>query len=401
MALGRHWRELCIYISDLIYRNISEASSRAHRRSQMFEMNLEKKTRLGAPRERSRARPTFVSAQRRSVNDHHCSKWHRMAPRILIFGTGSIGTVYAYILSRVVPASNIFTVCRSNFEVASKDGFTIHSSLWGENLNVRPVVIRSVDEAVASDASSPFDYVLVCSKSLPTIPSTADLIKPAVSSNTTIVLIQNGIATEEPYSKLFPDNPLLSTVVYLPATQIGPGIVQHKEVELLHMGSYPASSNTESASRFASLLNAGGATTKVHEDVQFERWSKLLVNASWNPICALSRSRDVQVLKSGPDAKDFVRDVMLEISAVANACGYLGIDTALVDYQLGRAAVRELPGVEPSMMADSLAGRNMEVEAIVGNVIKIARAHDVKTPMLRTIHVLATALNCSFGYGTS
>jgi 2-dehydropantoate 2-reductase len=262
-------------------------------------------------------------------------------------------------------------------------------------------VIRSVDEAVASDASSPFDYVLVCSKALPTIPSTADLIKPAVSSNTTIVLIQNGIATEEPYSKLFPDNPLLSTVVYLPATQIGPGIVQHKEVELLHMGSYPASSNTESASRFASLLNAGGATTKVHEDVQFERWSKLLVNASWNPICALSRSRDVQVLKSGPDAKDFVRDVMLEIAAVANACGYLGIDTALVDYQFGRAAVRELPGVEPSMMADSLAGRNMEVEAIVGNVIKIARAHDVKTPMLRTIHVLATALNCSFGYGTS
>jgi 2-dehydropantoate 2-reductase len=53
------------------------------------------------------------------------------------------------------------------------------------------------------------------------------------------------------------------------------------------------------------------------------------------------------------------------------------------------------------MMADSLAGRNMEVEAIVGNVIKIARAYDVKTPMLRTIHVLATALNCSFGYGTS
>src|SRR5450756_1084693 len=106
-----------------------------------------------------------------------------MAARILIFGTGSIGTVYAYVLSRAVPVSNIFTVCRSNFEVASKDGFTIHSSLWGEKLNVRPVVVRSVGEAVACDISSHFDYVIVCSKALPTVPSTADLIKPAVSSN--------------------------------------------------------------------------------------------------------------------------------------------------------------------------------------------------------------------------
>ncbi|KAN0103217.1 2-dehydropantoate 2-reductase [Hyaloscypha variabilis] len=320
-----------------------------------------------------------------------------MAPRILIFGTGSIGTVYAYVFSRAVPASNIITVCRSNFEAASKHGFTIHSSLWGQDLKFQPVVVRSIDDAVAFDAHSHFDYVIVCSKALPTVPSTAELIKPAISSQTTIVLIQNGIATEEPYSKLFPDNPLLSTVVYLPATQIEPGVVQHKELELLHIGPYPASSNTEAALRFAQLLKEGGASAKVHEDVQFERWSKLLVNASWNPICALSRSRDAQVLKSSPEAKGFVRDVMLEIAAVANACGYAGIDTALVDYQLGRATVRGLPGVEPSMMTDALAGRNMETEAIVGNVIKLAKEYSVATPMLRTIYVLATALNSSFG----
>jgi 2-dehydropantoate 2-reductase len=320
-----------------------------------------------------------------------------MAPRILVFGTGSIGTVYTYILSRAVPAFNIVTTCRSNFETASKNGFTIHSSLWGENLKVRPIVVRSVEEAVSLDADAHFDYVLVCSKALPTVPSTAELIKPAVSAKTTIVLIQNGIAIEQPYSELFPDNLLLSTVVYLPAAQIEPGIVQHKELELLHIGPYPASSNTDSAAQFAALLNAGGASTMVHEDVQFERWSKLLVNACWNPVCALARSRDAQILSSSPEAKDFIREVMLEIAAVANACGYPGIDSALVELQLGRAAVRKV-GVEPSMMADALAGRNMEVEAIVGNVVRLAREHGVNTPMLRTIYMLATALNNSFGF---
>lgn len=320
-----------------------------------------------------------------------------MAPRVLIFGAGSIGAVYAFVLSRAIPASKIVTVCRGNYEHALKNGFTIHSSKWGENLKVHPVVVHSVSDAV--DPEAPFDYVIVTSKSLPTTPSIPELIEPAISSGTTIVLIQNGIAIEEPYAKLFPNNHLLSTVVYLPATQISPGVVQHKEIELLHIGSYPASAGTESATRLAELLGDAGATAKVHEDVQFERWSKLLINASWNPMCALSRSRDVQILRSSAEAEEFVRDVMLEIAAVANACGYKGIDAALVDYQLGRATIRDLPGVEPSMMADAMAGRNMEVDAIVGNVVKLGREHGVKTPLLRTIHILANALDKSFSHG--
>jgi len=319
-----------------------------------------------------------------------------MSPRILIFGTGSIGAVYTFVLSRVLPAANIVSICRSNFEAVFQNGFTIHSSVWGENQTVRPVVVRSALEAAELDPHSSFDYVIVCSKALKTTPSTAELIKPAVSSHTTIVLIQNGIGIEEPYFELFPDNPLLSTVVYLPATQTSPGIVHHKEVELLHIGSYPASPNTELAQRFSDLLRSAGASTQVHVDVQFERWTKLLVNASWNPICALSRSRDVEVLNSNPEAQEVVRGVMLEIAAVANACGYAGIDTSMINFQLGRATSRPLPGVQPSMMADALSGKKMEVEAIVGNVIKVAKEYGVKTPMLRMIYVLASALNNGF-----
>ncbi len=167
-------------------------------------------------------------------------------------------------------------------------------------MKVQPVVFRFADGAVSLDADAPFDYVLVCFKALLTISSTAELIKPAISAKTTIVLIQNGIATEQP------------------------------------------SSNTESAARFAALLNAGGASTRVHEDVQFERWSKPLVNACWNPVCALARSRDAQILKSSPEAKDFIREVMLEIATVANICCYPAIDFSLVEHQLGRAAVRKM-----------------------------------------------------------
>lgn len=323
-----------------------------------------------------------------------------MPPRILIFGTGSIGATYAYLFSRTIPASNIITICRSNHAAASREGFTIHSTLWGPSQTVHPTVVRSVDEAAAFDPSSDFDYILVTSKALPSTPSTAELLKPAVTPKTTIVLIQNGIAIEEPYHSLYPDNPLLSTVAYLPVTQTEPGVIQHKEIELLHIGSYPSSAPLSHASKFAELLKAAGATTKVHQDVQHERWSKLLVNASWNPICALSRSRDAQVLASTERATDVVRDVMLEIAAVARACGYEDVNAQLVEEQLGRATARELPGVQPSMMADAVAGRRMEVEAILGGVVRLAREKGVQVPMLRVVYLVAGALDGSFGRGS-
>ncbi|EXJ92828.1 2-dehydropantoate 2-reductase [Capronia epimyces CBS 606.96] len=322
-----------------------------------------------------------------------------MVPRILIVGTGSIGSVYAYIFSRTVSAANVFTVCRSNYEVVSRQGLTINSTVFGQNLKVRPQVVRSVDEAVAESEGQPFDYVVVTAKAIPSTPSIPDQLRAAVSENTTIVLIQNGIGIEDIYRSAFPSNPILSCVVYLPATQIAPGTVQHSEVELLHIGTYPATAppqHKDSAERLAALLHAGGASAKVHQDVQQQRWSKLLVNASWNPICALSRSRDAQFLHSSPYAPDLIEGVMLEIAAIAQASGYPSISSSVVDYQIGRATARSLPGVEPSMLADAGSGRNMEVDAIVGNALRIAEEKGVDTPLLRAVYTLLNALDGSF-----
>ncbi|ETS83465.1 hypothetical protein PFICI_05341 [Pestalotiopsis fici W106-1] len=322
-----------------------------------------------------------------------------MAPRILIFGTGSIGAVYTYLLSRAIPASNITAICRSNYEAVLKDGFTINSTSWGHGIKVKPAVAKSAADAVQSSPQEPFDYILVCTKALLTNPSTAELISPAVSRGTSIVLIQNGIGIEEDYARMFPENPIISTVVYLPATQVSPGVVEHKEVELLHVGTYPAEAPApakDAARAFVDLLGAAGATAELHDDIQEQRWSKLLVNTSWNPICALARLRDRQFLDVHEDAEAFIKDVMMEVASVAQAYGYHGINEELVDFQIKRAVVRSLPGVQPSMLADTFSSKSLEVEAIVGNVVKLAREKGVKVPILRTIYMLASGLSKSF-----
>ncbi|KAJ1549566.1 hypothetical protein HK405_009964 [Cladochytrium tenue] len=322
-----------------------------------------------------------------------------MAPRILIFGTGSVGAVYTWALSNAVPASNITVICRSNYAAVAESGFTIHSTIWGNNLNVRPAVARSVPEAVAASAGEPFDYILVCAKAVPTTPSIAELIQPAVSGQTTVVLVQNGIAIEDEYAARFPENPLLSTVIYIPATQISPGVVEHKEFEHLHVGTYPAAAppGAKAAARaFVDLLAAAGASATLHDDVQAERWSKLLLNASLNPICALSRCRDRQFIDSGAGALGLIRGVMMEVAALAQACGYASVNTELVEFQLARSTARAFPGVEPSMLADALAGKNLELESLVGNAVRIARQKNVPVPLMSTLYILATGLDKSF-----
>ncbi|KAI1479619.1 2-dehydropantoate 2-reductase [Daldinia eschscholtzii] len=336
-------------------------------------------------------------------------------PKVLVFGTGSLGTCYAWALSNAVRQDNVTAICRSNYEAASRNGFTVHSTLWGENLTFQPRIARSVAEAVQQlslDTQQFFDFVVVAAKAVPTDPSIAEIIGPAiVKGKTAIVLLQNGIGIEDEYARLYPESPLLSTVAYFPATQVSPGVVHHKEVELLHVGTYPADApqaHKNTAREFVELLGKGGATAKLHDDVQRKRWAKLLVNSSWNPICALTRLRDREFIEVSLDlglgaANDkwgdgarFIKDVMMEIASVAQAYGYSDVNEETVDFQIGRAVVRDLPGVQPSMLGDAFEKRSMEVDAIVGNVVRLARKKGVNVPMLRTIYLLANGLSESF-----
>jgi 2-dehydropantoate 2-reductase len=342
-------------------------------------------------------------------------------PRILIFGTGSIGAIYMYLLSRTIPATtNIVAVCRSNYDAASKHGFTIHSDSWGQNLSVKPRVIRSVEDddgGQTKEEGEGFDFILVTAKA---IPGLADKITPAVTpGRTTIALLQNGIGIEDEYRRLFPNNPLISGVVYLPATQIAPAVMrQAPDVQNLHLGTFPASApqaHKDRVVQLSELLRAGGADVQVHEDIQEERWSKLLVNAPWNPICALTRCWDLQFLASSSsspspgstssppatsdqgEAEELVRDVMGEVVSVARAHGYANIDESVIEKQLARVKDRQWPGVQPSMLADALGGNGgMEVDAIVGNLLRMARDKGVQTPCLRVIHLLLRGLEYSF-----
>ncbi|KAH9213487.1 ketopantoate reductase PanE/ApbA-domain-containing protein [Leptodontidium sp. 2 PMI_412] len=318
--------------------------------------------------------------------------------RILLFGSGSIGTAYAFILCRA--GAEVVCVCRSNYEAVKCNGFRIESTVFG-NHTFKPTVVRSVTEAVGLKEEA-FDYIVICTKSYPGENSTvASKISPAMSSHATnIVLIQNGLGIENEFKTYFPSSPIISGVAYMPTTQVSPGFVVHTELERLHLGMFPASNSLTDKSlleKFANLINKGGATAILHEDVQVQRWKKIIANGTWNPVCALSRCRDVEFLQSSAFASEFIKNAMSEVCMLAESLGYADeINAESIEWQMSRTRARPWPGVEPSMMADMRKGRGMEVEAVIGYMIKMAKENSIAVPRLETLYVLLAGLDFYF-----
>ncbi|KAM0719862.1 hypothetical protein Q7P37_003997 [Cladosporium fusiforme] len=265
-----------------------------------------------------------------------------MPPSVLLHGSGAIGTIYLYLLLRA--GCSVTAVCRSNYDAVKTHGFTIDSDKYGKGIHVQPTnVVRT-----PSEAAGPFDFVIVATKALPgQKPSTPEIIRPAITAGkTTIVLIQNGIGIETEYATAYPTNPLISCVVYLPTTQTSPGHIHMGKIELLQIGTYPATSEPSSpayaaAQTLQTTLRAGGGNAELHNDIQAQRWSKLLINASWNPICALSLSRDVAFLASSSLAEKLVADVMDEVVLIAQAKGHTSVSASMAREQLARALERK------------------------------------------------------------
>lgn len=311
--------------------------------------------------------------------------------RVLVFGAGAVGAIYLYFLHK--GGAEVTAVCRSNYEAVQQNGFHIDSEIFGK-VHFKPNVVRSASEAIGE-----WDFILICSKASAFANATADLIRPAVGSKTAIVLAQNGIGIEVEYKLAFLTNTIISGVVYLPTTQVRPGYIEMMKLERFEIGTYPHDASAmakEQALHFQRLFEAGGATCVVHEDIQAKRWEKVMINASWNPICALTRLNDADFLRSSPLAESIGKDVSMEVVAVANAKGYANLTEEVVDHHLDRHRSRlQTGGKEPSMLTDVRFGRSIEVEAILGNTTRIARDVKVNTPKLDLLYALAKGLDYS------
>jgi 2-dehydropantoate 2-reductase len=320
--------------------------------------------------------------------------------RVLVFGTGGVGTIAAHALETGRKAA-VTVICRSNYAAVIKNGFTIDSIEHGRDIKrfFPSKILNSIPD-IEKDSLQPYDYLVITTKNIPDIPpNLPDLIAPAVTpGKTSILLLQNGLNIERPFLQRFPYNTILSGVSLIGATETSPGIVKHDGRDKAYIGVFPHSripeiSSTESelrARKFVELYNACNAVTWEYDpDVRTWRWKKLVYNAAFSSVAALTGLDTGAMRMSNFIIQELVRPAMLEIVAIAKAAGVMlpeGIHEVFI--KIDPAEKRYLP----SMGVDAKKGNFLELENIIGEPVREAERLGVPAPTLRILYSLLRGL---------
>ncbi len=301
-------------------------------------------------------------------------------PKILVVGAGAVGGFYGGKLAQA--GADVSVICRSDYQVVAEQGFEIQSC-WGDFRFNPTRVLNCVDEY--DDYP---DYLIVALKALPEL-DLPDLISGVVGPKTSVVLLQNGINVESLTAERFPNSEIISGLAFICVNRLGPGKIHHMDYGRLALGRYPYGKST-AAEDIAELFKQSGVPCSISEDIITERWKKLVWNVPFNCISVLGGGLDTRAILGTPDSVEFVRKVMVEVCAVAVATGH-PLDLEVIDRNINDTIA--MKPYRTSMLLDSEAGRPMEIEAIVGNVVRIAEGYGIDTPRINCLYSLLS-LHC-------
>jgi 2-dehydropantoate 2-reductase len=325
-----------------------------------------------------------------------------MAINILVVGAGAVGAFYASRLAQV-QSVNVSVVCRSNYKAVAASGFSVKSPKYGSYTFTPRHTFANPQAAI--DAGVTWDYILVSTKALPDVSDDSQILAGLVKEgHTAIVLVQNGLGVEDPYSKRFPTATILSAVTIVSAAQTAPGVIVHNRWTRISIGPYLPNSKPSRASTsseiaaiakngaFVKLLQEGGiadAEEYSHSKLQMVRWHKIAINASMNPSAVLSGGSTNNAMSTDPELYLHLKGVMEEV--LSTAPKVLGTplpkDLATSEAIL-RSTQRNTSGSKPSMLLDWEQGKKMELEVILGNPIRIAREKGLEMPRLQSLYAL-------------
>ncbi|CAI7640460.1 unnamed protein product [Penicillium manginii] len=319
---------------------------------------------------------------------------------VLLYGLGAIGSFYAFILSRS-DRVRLTVVARSNYDAvkANREPRGPHlspPSRWAMSSNYSLSSNSLTDTVVRSPAEAgPVDYVVCAHKAIDQ-EDVAKRLAPVVDQErTTIVIIQNGVGNEEAFRNQFPQSSILTCVTWVGAIQSSPGIIKHTKSEDMQIGLFPnqqveKATEKQRLDTFSTLLQNGETKFTVLEDMQRQRWEKVVWNVAWNSLTTLTMVDTQTWLHSSPDAEPYTRRLMHEVIQVARGCG-VQLEDGLIDQLMDR--INAMPGIGSSMQTDCKNDRPMEIDVILGFPVRKSRELGIPAPYLESLYVILRAVD--------
>jgi 2-dehydropantoate 2-reductase len=290
---------------------------------------------------------------------------------VLIVGSGALATLFA---ARLSAAGFDVTMLGTWLEglAALRNG--------GARLDgVGSFTVRATDNP-ADCRGAKFALVLV--KSWQT-ERAAYQLADCLAKDSLAVTFQNGLGNDVILSEILGLRHVSRGVTTLGATLLAPGFVRSGGEGAIMLEAHPLLAALEEMLRVATF------EVDVVEDAQPVVWGKLMVNAAINPLTALLRVKNGQIL-TNPSAHELMGDLACEVASVAEA---LGVTLPFSDPERAVEVVAQHTADNTSsMLQDILRGAPTEVDAINGSVVRTGEQKGVPTPVNRVIWSLINAL---------
>lgn len=309
--------------------------------------------------------------------------------KICIFGAGAIGGLLGVKLAR--SGHDISFVARgAHLDALRRNGATLLTD--GHTLTVQAACSDKPAELGAQE------LVILATKAT-AASDAARAIAPLLGPNTAIVTAMNGVpfwyfhklpgkwaelrvASVDPdgaqWDGIGPDR-AIGCVVYAAGEIAAPGVIRHTSGKRFILGEIDGST-TPRIGRIAEALAAAGFDAPVSANIRAEIWGKLWGNLSFNPVSILTHAT-LDVLATDANSRPALRTMMEEAAEVARR---LGVNLPMsVDARIEMAA--RVGPHKTSMLQDLERGRPMEIDALLGAVVEMARLVGAATPMCDTI----------------
>jgi 2-dehydropantoate 2-reductase len=183
-----------------------------------------------------------------------------------------------------------------------------------------------------------------------------------------------------------PAERVVGCVVYPAAELVAPGVVQLIEGDRFPVGE-PDGSASERVQRVAECFRRGGLKSPVLDGIRNEIWLKLWGNLTFNPISALTRGTLADICEDG-GTRALAAQMMAEAQRVGEALGC----TFRVPLERRIEGAARVGRHKTSMLQDLEAGRALEIDALLGSVVELARLVELPTPHLDAVFALTRLL---------
>jgi 2-dehydropantoate 2-reductase len=285
--------------------------------------------------------------------------------RYAIIGAGALGGYYGGLLAR--SGLDVHFLTRSDTDHIKLHGLRV-DSIHGD-------FVVSPAQAYSNVLSIPkCDVIIIALKSTQNH-LIRDLISPLLKPDSVVLVLQNGLHVESNSEAVAGPGHVMGGCCFLCSNKVGPGHIRHMDYGHIAMGAYlgedgnsPAVPQSIQNEIHQDFLNAG-IRTELVENLQYSRWKKLMWNIPFNGLSVAMNAPTDKVMTS-PTARQLAIDLMIETQASAKASG---IDIADKEIEQMIAYTDSMVPYDSSMRLDFLAGRTMEIEAIVGRPLREAK----------------------------